>query len=128
LFLDNLKHGGPKIFCEEMQKLISEKLNALRQGGSSQKTKENRLGIDFENLIMKEEITKIDMDAMREQIVLNCPEEEHPLRRRARAIMVHFQNVPDDTPVDNQTARKLLKLMEESFDPQNHSKKHEIEP
>jgi carbonic anhydrase/acetyltransferase-like protein (isoleucine patch superfamily) len=80
-------------------------------------TEEQNPFSEIREAIVHDKATKLHLETMRNEVILNCPDEDHPLRKKARGIMVNFQNISFDAPVSQRIALKMLEIVEQSQTP-----------
>jgi hypothetical protein len=74
---------------------------------------------DFEETVESGQTKKHHLELMRNTLILSCPDEDHPLRKKAREIMVTYHDWPEDGPVNTRTASRMLQILEQSLVPQS---------
>jgi hypothetical protein len=75
---------------------------------------------EIKDLISFGAVKKYHLELIRNELILHCPDEDHPLRNKAREIMVTYRDRPDDAPVNERTASRMLKILEQCLVPQEN--------
>ncbi|GHV36494.1 hypothetical protein FACS1894187_11180 [Synergistales bacterium] len=85
---------------------------------------ENKTPIEIAEEILKtkrekQTITKTDLEDMRNQIAIICPDAAHPLRKLTRDIMTGLSCRPNDYIPDNKTIEKITQILQSTIEEKN---------